>query len=170
MRNRRTVVIAFLLIAVLLLGVGYAALTDILYISGTTTVSEDNAEDAFGDDIQFTSATSPQSGNTASIGDDKDGDTNDHVDLTVKSLGGKGDKATFTLTVENKGDLDAKISVKTLVNNDTANIFSVSCDLADDTPLANGASVTFTVTVELTATPSGEVSETFSIELEAVHE
>ena len=51
MRNRKTVVAAFLLVAVMMLGVGYAALTDILDITGSADVNQSAAEEAFNEDI-----------------------------------------------------------------------------------------------------------------------
>ena len=48
MKNRRNVVVAFLVCAVMLLGVGYAALTDTLTIAGQANVGTGKAEEALG--------------------------------------------------------------------------------------------------------------------------
>ena len=57
MKNRRTVVVAFLLVAVMLLGVGYAALTDTLTITGDLKSDPSASQTEFDGDIYF-SATS----------------------------------------------------------------------------------------------------------------
>ena len=56
MKNRKTVVVAFLLCAVLLLGVGYAALSDTLDITGSADVNQSAAEEAFNEDVYFSAA------------------------------------------------------------------------------------------------------------------
>ena len=84
MKNRKTVVVAFLLVAAMLLGVGYAALTDTLNIQGDFEVSQNNAENAFDDDVYF-SAVSTGEGYTASIADDD----NDKGTFKVTGLEGE---------------------------------------------------------------------------------
>ena len=56
MKNRKSIVVAFLLVAVMLLGVGYAALTDILDITGSADINQSAAEEAFNEDVYFTGA------------------------------------------------------------------------------------------------------------------
>jgi hypothetical protein len=63
MKNRKTVVMAFLLVAVMLLSVGYAALTDVLDITGSADVNQSAAEEAFNEDIYFSAAVANQTGN-----------------------------------------------------------------------------------------------------------
>jgi hypothetical protein len=48
MKNRKIVVVAFLLVATMLLGVGYAALTDELTITGSLKTDTTAAMSAFG--------------------------------------------------------------------------------------------------------------------------
>jgi len=43
MKNRKTVVVAFLLVAMLLIGVGFAQLTDQLLITGSAGVDADDS-------------------------------------------------------------------------------------------------------------------------------
>ncbi|MBO5270056.1 MAG: hypothetical protein J6B77_04670, partial [Clostridia bacterium] len=90
MKNRKTVVVAFLLLAVMLLGVGYAALTDVLDITGSADVNQSAAEEAFNEDIFFSAAVANDAGNTASV----NADNNDKASFTANNLKGKGDKAT----------------------------------------------------------------------------
>ena len=57
MKNRKTVVVAFMLCAVMLLGVGYAALSDVLDIQGTAQVTQGNAQNAFDGDVYFSAVS-----------------------------------------------------------------------------------------------------------------
>lgn len=172
MKNRKTVVVAFLLCAVLLLGVGYAALTDTLDITGSADVNQSAAEEAFNEDIYFSAAVAnPATGeqttpNTASV----NADNNDKASFTVKSLQGAGDTATFTFTIVNEGDVDATVTPKlnaTLGNTNTE-YFSLTSDWngASQT-LAAGGSITYTVTIELLKTPTETIAGSFLVELTA---
>ena len=73
MKRRRTLITSLLLVAALALGIGYAALTDVLDINGTAKVEESAAEDAFNADVYFSAAVANQAGNAASV----DADDND---------------------------------------------------------------------------------------------
>ncbi len=54
MKNRRFVVCAFILIAAMVVGVGYAALTDTLVINGDLELSKESVEVALDEDVYFT--------------------------------------------------------------------------------------------------------------------
>ena len=56
MKNRRNIVIAFMLCAVMLLGVGYAAVSDALDILGTAEINAGNVQSAFDTNVYFSSA------------------------------------------------------------------------------------------------------------------
>ena len=164
MKNRKTVVVAFLLVAVMLLGVGYAALTDVLDITGSADVSKSAAEDAYNADIYFTAAVANETGNTASI----NSDNNDKASFTANTLQGAGNTAPFTFTITNEGDLDAEVTPSISSNTNEA-YFQISSDWAGQPKtLAAGASLTYTVTVTLTDTPTDTISGSFIIELTAV--
>ena len=164
MKNRKFVVVAFLLVAVLLLGVGYAALTDVLDITGSADVNQSAAEEAFNEDIYFTAAVANQDGNTASINPDN----KDKASFTANTLKGKGDKATFTYTIINNGDLDADITPSISSNTNEA-YFEVYSDWNGAMKtLAAGQTITYTVTIELLVTPTEAVAGSCIIELTAV--
>ena len=55
MKNRKGL-ISLMLVAVLLLGIGYAALSDTLDITGSADVNQSAAEEAFNEDIFFSAA------------------------------------------------------------------------------------------------------------------
>ena len=166
MKNRKTVVVAFLLVAVMLLGVGYAALTDVLDITGSADVNQSAAEEAFNEDIHFAvnGAVANQAGNTASI----NADNNDKASFTANNLKGKDDTATFTFTIVNDGDLDANVTPSISSNTNQA-YFAISSDWNGQTKLLEaGQSLEYTVTVTLIETPTSTIAGSFVIELTAV--
>ena len=167
MKNRKTVVVAFLLCAVLLLGVGYAALTDTLDITGSADVNQSAAEEAFNEDIYFSAAVANETGNTASV----NADNNDKASFTAATLKGKGDKVTFTFTIKNDGDVAAEVTPKlnATLGNTNPEYFSVTSDWAGETKTLDAQSqLTYTVTVELLKTPTETIAGSFLIELVAV--
>ena len=169
MKNRKRALVAFLLAAVLCLGVGYAAVTDILDIQGVANVNATAAEASFDDDIYFTTAVANGVGttNTASI----NADNADKATFTVNSLAGAGDEATFTFTIINNGDLEADIT-PAIVSHTNEEYFDVSSDWQGQmkTLAGGGATVDYTVTVKLKKTPTTTIGGQFGIELTAVAE
>lgn len=167
MKNRRNVVIAFMIVAVMLLGIGYAALSDTLDITGSADVNQSAAEEAFNEDVYFSAAVANQDGNTASV----NADNNDKASFTANTLKGKGDKVTFTFTIMNNGDVAATVTPKLndSLGNTNPEYFAISSDW-DGQPkdLAAHTSITYTVTVELIKTPTETISGSFLIELVAV--
>ena len=163
MKNRRKVIDAFLVIAVLCVGVGYAVVTDILDIQGVANVSATAAEKAFDEDIKFISAVANVTGDTASV----NADNEDKATFTVNSLKGQGETATFTFTIENGNDIDALVTPK-LASNTNDTYFEVSSDWGGVAKtIAAGQTATYTVTVELLKTPTSTVGTSISIELTA---
>ena len=167
MKNRRNVVIAFMIVAVMLLGIGYAALSDTLDITGSADVNQSAAEEAFNEDIFFSAAVANETGNTASV----NADNNDKASFTANTLKGKGDKVTFTFTIKNDGDVAATVTPKlnaTLGNTNTE-YFSIVSDWDGATKdLAAHSEITYTVTIELLKTPTVTISGSFLVELTAV--
>ena len=86
MRNKKIILVAFILCAAMVIGVGYAALTDILDITGSADVNQSAAEEAFNEDIYFSAAVANETGNTASVNQDN----KDKASFTANTLKGKG--------------------------------------------------------------------------------
>ena len=167
MKNRKTVVVAFLLVAVMLLSVGYAALSDTLDITGSADVNQSAAEEAFNEDIFFSAAVANETGNTASI----NADNNDKASFTANTLKGKDDKVTFTFTIKNDGDVTAKVTPKlnATLGNTNSEYFTITSDWDGSTKdLAAHSEITYTLTVELIKTPTETISGSFLVELTAV--
>ena len=168
MKNRKGL-ISLMLVAVLLLGIGYAALTDTLDITGSADVNQSAAEEAFNSDVYFSAAVANEAGNTASV----NADNNDKASFTANTLKGKGDKVTFTFTIKNDGDVDATVTPKlnASLGNTNPEYFSISSDWAGEAKvLAAHSEVTYTLTVELLKTPTNTISGSFLVELVAVAE
>ena len=168
MKNRKTIVVAFLLVAVMLLGVGYAALTDVLDINGTADVNESAAQEAFNEDVYFTAAVANQEGNVASVV----ADDPDMASFTAYTLKGKGDVATFTFTIYNEGDVKASVT-PTLASDGNSNpeYFEITSDWqGQGRVIKAGESARYTVTIKLLKTPTDTIHGAFHIELEAVAE
>ena len=167
MKRRRTLITSLLLVAALVLGIGYAALTDVLDINGSATINQSAAEDAFDMDVYFSAAVANEDGNTASV----NSNDNDKASFTVNTLKGKGDKATFTFTIKNDGDVDAVVTpvFAAADGNNNPEYFAVSSDWAGQAKtIAAGGSETYEITIELLKTPTETIHGAFHIELTAV--
>ena len=160
MKNRKRAIVAFMLVACMLLGVGYAAITTHLNIQGGATVTVEGSTEAFSADVRFThvdTGTDAAKFATASIGDGKT------ADFSVTGLKGAGDTATLTYTITNSGDLDATVTVdgtNTTNNNDA--YFTVTTEWIDsDQDLEkNGGTAQLKVTISLDHTPSNSTAPT----------
>lgn len=167
MKNRKTVIVAFLLVAAMLLGVGYAELNDTLTIAGNATVTQTVAEEVFAEDIYFKSGSpnTTVTGFSASVdGTDNDKGTITIVDGALKST---GDTLSATFVITNAGDLDATVGVPTITNNNET-YFTVTTNWgAAAKDLAAGDDISVVVTVELVKTPVADQSATFGISFTA---
>lgn len=144
MDKKKNIVIVALLAVVALMTTGYAALAQVLNINGTAKISADWAVEITG--IELASATGAK--NTDDVAP-----TFDATSATFSvDLAYPGATATYNVTVENNGTIDAKLSSITGV--DTANAldpeeiqFEVTGVAADAKLAADG---THTVQVKVT--------------------
>ena len=173
MKNRKTVVVAFLLVAVMLLGVGYAALADELELGGTVAVKVEDVSDAFEADIYFSKVISGD-GCEATIHDAANGDKNDGGTITVKANAIKevGGEVIATYTIKNDNDLPIVITKPTLANalltNTNTTYFDVYVNWVNDTmTVAANSTADVVVTVKLIKTPTSEQAATFTITFNA---
>lgn len=85
MRTRRFTITAFLLAAIMVLGIGFAALTDKLAIDGHAVIDKSSAESTFDGDIYFTNVIEKSDDSiTASI--DSDDTTKDTVKFHIANF------------------------------------------------------------------------------------
>lgn len=104
MKDKRNILIAALVFCVFALTVAFAALSSNLTIEGTAKLAEW--------DVEITGIEAAYTGDAF----DEDGmPTFTATTATFSTvLVGPGDKATYTITVENKGTIDAKLDAITL--------------------------------------------------------
>ncbi len=176
MKNRKIVVTAFVLIATLMLGIGYAAFTDTLTIIGNAHIDILQAENAFESNVYFSAAEvlTDQGTGTGTV-DDIASCTLDDATYTANKLAVKGEKSVFKFTIKNDSNVDAKVTVNPqklsgVENPSNSNTEKFTVEYAYSNadmivPAKGTMDVTVTVTVKdvvLNAT-----SATFGIELTA---
>ena len=158
MRRNTKIVGGILLVAILLVAVGYAAITNVtLNIKGTAK-SEGNP-DNFKVELIGEPQTSGDGTTTATI------NTTDKTQgtMNVSGLNAKGQTAIATYTVKNQStDLSADLTAKATSTNDE--YFEVQCSL-DKTTLKAGEETTMTVKVKLLKTPIDETKENLLTEI-----
>ena len=180
MKNRRTVIASFLLIAVLVMGIGYAALTDNLFIKGEATLATTSAQTNFDDDVYFVEAHELRctGGNKNTTPDSVVIGTTDKDSATfyVKSLGNKGEYVVFSFVIKNdSAEFDAKITLDAGFPTTTdADNFTITYSTEDsETPVTGevvckaGGTLTVYVKVVLKNTPSENMTAAFNVNLTA---
>ena len=174
MKNRRIAVISIVLVAVLCLGVGYAALTDDMSVTGNLSINKDAANEDFDMDVHFdpgTAATITKESSdgttdvstvTATVTTAENGDVNDLLKITIPAgvLNFKGDKLTVKATVVNNStEFDATVKMVAVDGQDDALLSTVSCTFngaQEITIDANGGTAEVTVVITLNETVTGD--------------
>ena len=178
MKNRKRIVVLFLLLAVALVGVGYAALTTKLTIIGNAHIDLNEATSTFDERIYFASGTIKEvvceSGADGSK-DEVSANNTDDATFTANSLAVKGDYIVFEFVIKNESNVAAKISIGETklsgdVNPSNSNTdkFEVTYTYGNpDMTIASQGTMTVTVKVLVKAAVTQETSDTFGIELTA---
>lgn len=171
--KRRSTIIALLLVAALTLGIGYAALTDILDIAGTIDLSKEDAEKEFNLDIYFSETVTVSDPDVATAR--RNGDNDDKGTFSVTGLKQVGQQVTITYTILNVGELDATVTPSTLLENHTDKLqYTTDWDDGEggyvSKVIAAGGSETIAITVKLIELPTITFQANFTIELEATAE
>ena len=161
-KNTKICIGIVLVVAVLLVAIGYAAISSRqLNIDGSAQATPDQANFT----VKFigTPVVSDQDKVTAKLSE------SDELKATmdVEGLTAKGDTVTATYTIQNTSkDLSAALSAS-VTSNTNPEYFTVDYDIADST-IAHGDSTTITVTVTLIKTPIDlEQKSTIGITLKA---
>lgn len=162
MKNRKTILVAFMLVACMVIGVGYANVATHLNIQGGATVSVDGAQSAFATNIAFTAVDTGNEANaklfgTASIGDGKT------ADFSVTGLTAGGTSAELIYTISNTGDLAANVEVDaTNTTNNNEDYFEVETEWVDgdETLEASGGTAKIKVIITLKQTPASSTAPT----------
>jgi len=172
MKNRKTVIVVFMLLAAMVLSVGYAALTDDLLMNGSASVNTEEALNTWDEVVYFSEAnavsTTGNSGiaDKAEIGATSNGDS---VIYEVKSLAEKDQYAVFKFTVKNDStEYDAQITVDTgYPTNNNEEYFRVTYDYGTGIAAKNGGTLEITVTVTLLKSPTTNLTASFKADITA---
>ena len=164
MKNKRNVLIAFILICCLCLSIGYAAVTDILTINGTAGVlidnpnNDDNPEDNptpfeenFDANLGFSESKAASASEGAKMEDKTDAslyaNLTDTVSFAISDMKKAGDTATITYTITNKNEYAATIAEFKVTNSNEK--YTVAY-VPSATTIPAGGSIDVVVTVTLT--------------------
>ena len=158
MKNRKRVIGAFLLVAILLLGVGYANLTDTLIIDGTAGVDLNDSKEEFEKDVYFSKVISG-TGCSAVINTDPDEGTITVNDGALKAV---GDEVIATYTIKSDSDLDVTVA-KPTITNDNTEYFQVTSSWTGDTTIQPNGTADVTVTVKLIKTAASDENVSFGL-------
>ena len=190
MRNRKVIVTAFLLVAVMLLGVGYAAVSDTLNFGGDATISGDQAQHKFDVDVKIDrvrledGAWAKYNETEAEIGSEEgsevvvdimgSGDnTQDVVDFQIFSLYEAGKSKVIWFKVTNESAHDATLHGSDITENGSADHFSSKYEIytadgsATTKTLPAGGEVLVKLTITLKGTPSDTYQGNFSFVITA---
>ena len=175
MKNRKIVVVSFLVAAVLLLGVGYAALTDVLVIIGNAHIDLNAANKTFDERIYFDSENITMSSTGTGTTADVASATGDDATFTANKLATLGESSTFTFTIVNESNFDAYISIAPTKgsgvenpSNTNTDKFDVKYEYPDGKMITkNGGEIRVIVTVTVKTAIDEATSATFGIELTA---
>ena len=177
MKNRKIVVVAFMLIAVLLMSVGFAELTDVLTIDGSAKADTSVSQTDFDDDVYF-SATSIVTDSTGNKAASQIKEGRDDATITADHFTTKDQVVKVKFTIANDStDFDAKITPNVDVNVTVDNgeaadhdpVFTVTWSWAADSvtggeaTIASGSSKDLWVTITLNETPIEAHAVTFTI-------
>ncbi len=183
MKKRRFAIVAFLMAAVMTIGIGYAAATTYLNIGGTGTVTQENGQNAFSENVTFTEVSPFQDdpsdehdiSYTASIEDNKKsaifGSSNfKHVD----------DHFEIKYTIKNANTTTAYVSFDpNITSNTLTNIFDFTYEFDNATDggevteegktgaIAANGTIDVIVTVRLKVNVTVKTDASFSIRIVA---
>ena len=117
MKNRKIVIIAFLCAAVMIVGVGYAALAAHLKVDGVASYNQQAAVDGLEGDLIFSDAEVIKSGSAQSATNvdeatvvDEDGKT--VAKFTVKTLANTEEEVVFQYTLTNTNPADVVLNIE----------------------------------------------------------
>ena len=179
MKTRRFTVVAFLLAAVMIIGIGFANLSDLLTINGTINTNQPAANAAFDEKVYFSDAVADLNAgestttNEASVVSSTNVlDNNDFASLRVNTLGVENDTASFTLTIKNDSQkYNAVITVKSNTSDEYFKVDCVRADgetaIGDDLVCETGSTVQIKVIVTALHTFENAYQAGFTIELQA---
>ena len=142
-------VVALMLVAVLCVGVGYAALNDTINFTGKVSYTPD---------FQIVWGTVTDTDGILTNSDGTDTDTfTVSMDTTNWTI---GDTKTFTVTVKNTSHYDAKnVAVQALTQTAIASNYTVTAQVTGPTTIAVDGTTTVTVTITMNSYPDTAITD-----------
>lgn len=169
MTSTRKIIAAIVIVAVLMLGIGYAAITNItLDIQGNATAVGNQANFVVGftgtPTTKITTAVTP-TGVTPEASATIDGNDETQATINVTNLTAKGDTVVAIYTVKNSSaDLAAELSTSTTSTNTDYTVISK----LDKNYIKPNEVATVTVTIVLDKTPiNANITEAIGVKVEA---
>ena len=149
MKNRKIVVVALMLVAVICVGVGYAALNDTIDFTGKVSYKPD---------FQIVWGTVTDSEGILTDSDGTDTDTfTVSMDTTEWTV---GQTKTFTITVKNISRYAAEnVAVQALTTTAVADNYTVIAEVTGANTIAVDGTTTVTVTVTMNSYPTDTVTD-----------
>ncbi len=159
MRIKRTAIVSFLICAIMAIGIGFAAISKNVEITGTANLGLDASNFKIELVQDGCSADNEDNVGAEAVGDIKVSSADaSQATFVVSGLKNKGDKVIGTFTVTNAStqaytaELTApRIQMGSETDNHYVKHISVTTTGPQETTLGQGQSTTFTVTVELTS-------------------
>ena len=177
MKNRRIAIVAFMLCAAMVIGLGYAAVTNVLDIQGSATVNATAAEEEFNEDIYFVGVKDNTSNYVQSIADaatygytaNINSNNKDKAQFTVSGVDKTGEEVVITYQIKNDSAYDAAVTIQSNTNTNGEYFgfdyyFGASKD-AKTATITAGGTVDVTVVVSLIKQPTSQVTSSFVLEL-----
>ena len=168
MKQRRLTIATFLILAITILSVGFAALTDNLLFDGSANVNTDAAQAAFDAKVYFKETNAVSSKDTATIVENETvaSEDKDTVQFHIASLGVKGNTAVIYATIANESvRFDANIKLDNITKGGTnPTLFDVKCYLenGNDTEITNTESITVSRSTDVNANDVFDDGDTLS--------
>lgn len=183
MKNRKVIVTAFLLVAVMLLGVGYAAVSDTLNFNGDATISNDQVQQEFDLDVKIAAVSEDNvtwidyQGTEAEIHrpDDlivgisgTDDNVQDTASFQIYNLADQGEQEVIWFKVTNDSAFDADLTKSDITEVGTHDFFGAEYTIyaADGTTetavLPANGEVLIKLVITLKDTPAESYQGNFS--------
>ena len=168
MNKRRSIIATFLIVALLTVGIGYAALSDTLSVTGSASFAQADAVETFDGDVYFSKIIGDASRVNAVIdATDKDKATINVLPNILKEV---GDEVIVTLTIKSESDLNVQIT-PTVSDAEGGSVnteyFSVTTGSAQT--LVAGGTLDYTITIKLIKTNAtdADITSNFLVTFQA---
>ncbi len=166
MKKTKGSIAILIIVAILILGIGYAAMTANLEISGTASVGVDDANfKVIYTDVNIGDATVASKTVNPTVTSKINEKDATKAEISVSGFTSINDEVTITYTIANQSeDLNATLEATPTVTNDNEEYFQVTSSVAATSLAAKTGTTTQTVTVRCAKTPTAN-TETANIKV-----